>query len=114
MTTSGSRTDVCVEIARKNDLHHAVMGFVATQSLGAGSKTQESQTDEDFVVFTTGVNRNQKEDNLGQQYQTPANAIKGGSDFIITGRGIHVADDLVAAAKLYQKEGWEAYEERVG
>ncbi|KAH6973826.1 orotidine 5'-phosphate decarboxylase [Ilyonectria sp. MPI-CAGE-AT-0026] len=117
MTTSGSLatgryTELCVEAARKNS--GAVMGFVATRSLGAEGRGQGCKTNEDFVVFTTGVNRNQKGDNLGQRYQSPATAIKGGSDFIIAGRSIYASDDPVATAKLYQQEGWEAYQERVG
>ncbi|KPM42117.1 Orotidine 5'-phosphate decarboxylase [Neonectria ditissima] len=118
MTTSGSiatgrYTELCVEVARKYG--GAVMGFVATRSLEAeGQKAQRGKADEDFVVFTTGVSRDQKGDSLGQQYQTPAAAIKGGSDFIIAGRGIYASDDPVATAKVYQQEGWLAYQERVG
>ncbi|KAH7157321.1 orotidine 5'-phosphate decarboxylase [Dactylonectria estremocensis] len=117
MTTSGSLaigryTELCVEAARKYS--GVVMGFVATRSLGAKSQAHECKTDDDFVVFTTGVSRNQKGDNFGQQYQSPATAIKGGSDFIIAGRGIYASDDPVTTAKAYQQEGWEAYQERVG
>lgn len=70
--------------------------------------------DEDFVIFTTGVNRSSKGDKLGQQYQTPTSAIERGADFIIAGRGIYAAEDPVESVKLYQTEGWEAYLKRVG
>jgi len=69
--------------------------------------------EEDFVVFTTGVNLASKGDKLGQQYQTPESAIGRGADFIIAGRGIYAAPDPVEAAKQYQKAGWEAYTARV-
>ncbi|KFZ10326.1 hypothetical protein V502_08199 [Pseudogymnoascus sp. VKM F-4520 (FW-2644)] len=100
MTTKGSLatgdyTKSSVEIARKHK--DFVIGF-----------------DEDFVIFTTGVNRSSKGDKLGQQYQTPTSAIERGADFIIAGRGIYAAEDPVASVKLYQTEGWEAYLTRIG
>ncbi|KAK7417243.1 orotidine 5'-phosphate decarboxylase [Neonectria punicea] len=108
---TGSYTDKCIEIARQNPL--TVIGFVATRALGA-PETSSPFSDEDFVIFTTGVNQTAKGDSLGQQYQTPSVAVKGGSDFIIAGRGIYASDDPVASAKMYQREGWQAYQERIG
>ena len=109
---TGSYTAACIEAARKHK--NFVVGFVANQAL-SGVETPSSATeDEDFVVFTTGVNRSYKGDALGQQYQTPQSAIAGGSDFIISGRGNYAAQDPVETVKLYQKEGWEAYLARVG
>jgi len=116
MTTKGSLatgdyTKLSVEIARK---HRAfVVGFVATRALSSISSNTETADGEDFVVFTTGVNRKSAGDSLGQQYQTPASAVSRGADFIIAGRGIYAAEDPVEAVKLYQKEGWEAYLDRV-
>ena len=91
-----------------------MIGFVATHEL-SGVQTDSAKADgEDFVIFTTGVNLESKGDGLGQQYQTPKSAVMGGADFIIAGRGIFGAEDPVDAAKRYQKEGWNAYLERVG
>jgi orotidine-5'-phosphate decarboxylase len=83
-------------------------------TLGGVEMESEAKYDEDFVVFTTGVNREVRGDKSGQQYQTPAEAVARGADIIIAGRGIYEAKDLVAAVKLYQKEGWEAYLKRIG
>ncbi|MCJ1313423.1 orotidine 5'-phosphate decarboxylase [Agyrium rufum] len=99
MTTKGSLavgeyTKASIESARKHSQ------FVIGERIHDG---------EDFVVFTTGVNRATKGDSLGQQYQTSEMAIKQGADFIITGRGIYAAEDPVEMVKLYQKEGWDAY-----
>lgn len=105
----GEYTSASVEIARKYP--GSVIGFVATRELskqGAPSADQE-----DFVVFTTGVNISSKGDALGQQYQTPDSAMAGGSDFLIAGRGIYASPDPVSAAREYQKAGWEAYLRRV-
>jgi len=91
-----------------------VVGFVATKSLQSLAEELGQEEDEDFVVFTTGVNRSSAGDSLGQQYQTPSQAVGHGADFIIAGRGIYAASDPVEAVKLYQREGWESYLQRIG
>ncbi len=106
----GEYTRASVEIARKYP--QSVMGFVSTKELSSHSPNAASPN-EDLVVFTTGVNLASKGDALGQQYQTPATAMQGGSDFLIAGRGIYAAADPVAAVKEYQKAGWEAYKQRI-
>ncbi|KAH7358859.1 orotidine 5'-monophosphate decarboxylase [Plectosphaerella cucumerina] len=113
MTTAGSLavghyTERCIEVAR----HHkdSVIGFVAMRRLG---EDIGQKGDEDFVVFTTGVSSRQSGDALGQQYQTPAVAVTGGSDFVIVGRDIYLSEDPVEAAKRCQAQAWTAYEARV-
>ncbi|KAJ9401001.1 hypothetical protein DTO282F9_1949 [Paecilomyces variotii] len=110
---TGEYTKVSVDYARK--YKDFVMGFVSTRALSEiKSDVTTASDDEDFVVFTTGVNLSSKGDKLGQQYQTPQSAIGRGADFIIAGRGIYAAPDPVEAVQRYQQEGWEAYEARVG
>ena len=87
-----------------------MVGFVATRCLT--SLAGSAGPDDDFVVFTTGVNRATKGDKLGQQYQTPESAVKQGADFILAGRGIYATEDPVRTVKLYQEEGWKAYLDR--
>jgi len=116
MTTKGSLatdayTSACVESARKHQ--DFVTGFVANQALTSLQSSTAASDPEDFVVFTTGVNRATKDDPLGQQYQTPQAAIGRGSDFIISGRGIYATEDPVETVKSYQKDGWDAYLARV-
>lgn len=117
MTTAGSLavgeyTQRCIDLAREKARGGAVMGFVATRRL-APVGVAPSSSEEDFVIFTTGVNSSTSGNVLGQQYQTPEVAVRGGSDFIIAGRGIYAAEDRVKAAMQYQQEGWAAYEARV-
>ena len=107
----GDYTSVSVEVAKK--YKSSVIGFVATRELSSCATTAPT-TDEDFVVFTTGVNLACKGDALGQQYQTPQSAVERGADFIIAGRGICSSPDPVAAVKQYRKAAWDAYESRIG
>lgn len=110
---TGEYTKKSIDYARK--YKSFVTGFVSTRALGDEQADSSLATeDEDFVVFTTGVNLSSKGDKLGQQYQTPQSAIGRGADFIIAGRGIYAAPDPVDAAKQYQKQGWEAYLARIG
>jgi orotidine-5'-phosphate decarboxylase len=101
---TGDWTTTCVRFARQN--YNFVIGFVCNSKLtdladGSG---------QDFVTFTTGINRSVSGDKLGQQYRTPVEAIEEGSDIIIVGRGIYEAENPIETAKLYQKEAWDAYE----
>ena len=128
MTSSGSLatgeyTRASVAIAQKHP--QSVIGFVATRELSAyasedvsgrssaRNRAGPSGCEEDFIVFTTGVNMSNKGDALGQQYQTPTSAIEGGSDFLIAGRGIYASLDPVAAVQAYREAGWNAYLARI-
>lgn len=106
---TGSYTKASIDIARQYP--QTIMGWVANKELSQSS--DQAVEDEDFVVFTTGVNVSSKGDALGQQYQTPTSAMAGGSDFLIAGRGLYAAADPVAAAKEYRKAGWDAYQARI-
>ncbi|KKY22985.1 putative orotidine 5phosphate decarboxylase [Phaeomoniella chlamydospora] len=107
----GEYTRVSVELAQKHP--RVVMGFVATKELSSVETGLKSAENEDFIIFTTGVNVASKGDALGQQYQTPESAIAGGADFIIAGRGIYASPDPIAAVKTYQEKGWSAYLARI-
>ncbi|KAJ5815188.1 Orotidine 5'-phosphate decarboxylase [Penicillium riverlandense] len=109
---TGAYTASSVDYAR--NYPSFVLGFVSTRSLGEVEGTSVAPSEEeDFVVFTTGVNLSSKGDKLGQQYQTPQSAVGRGADFIIAGRGIYAAPDPVEAARQYQQQGWAAYLARV-
>lgn len=104
---TGEYSQRALEMARMHK--QFVMGFVANGSL----PNQRWSDDEDFLIFTPGVNSGRRDNVLGQRYQTPEEAISRGADIIIVGRGIYGAKDPVNAAKEYRKEGWEAYEKRL-
>lgn len=108
---TGRYTEASVDAARAYP--EFVVGFVSTRSLETVNAPATRDTQEDFVVFTTGVNVATKGDALGQQYQTPQSAVARGADFIIAGRGIYEAPDPVQAAINYRDQGWEAYLNRI-
>jgi len=62
---------------------------------------------EHFVVFTTGINQFSKGANLGPQCKTPSQAVQGGADFMMAGRGVYASEDPIESAESYQKESWE-------
>lgn len=117
MTSKGSLatgyyTQKSVELARSHN--DSFIGFIAMKSLADVESAVPAFAGEDFIIFTTGINQATKGDKLGQQYKTPTQAVQGGADFIIAGRGVYAAPDPIAAAKSYRDEGWKAYLERVG
>ncbi|KAF2001248.1 orotidine 5'-phosphate decarboxylase [Amniculicola lignicola CBS 123094] len=109
---TNSYTAKCVDLAR--DHKQSVIGFVATRSLESVPAASSPSKNEDFLIFITSVNQKSKADKLGQQYQTPTDAIDAGSDFIIVRRGIYAAEVAGQSARAYQKEGWAAYLKRIG
>ena len=101
----GQYTDDTVEMARRNQ--DFVFGFVAQRRMS-------ERDDEDFLVFTPGVQMTASGDTLGQQYRTPRDVIlKDGCDIIIVGRGIYSdLGNVKLKAEQYRDAGWQAYEER--
>jgi len=79
-----------------------ILGFIAMKPVGEG-----------FLTLTPGVQIASKGDALGQVYREPRDAVKGGSDVIIVGRGITGAKDIHAQVARYQQEGWEGYLKRL-
>lgn len=107
----GEYTRAAVAIAKKHQNH--VLGFVATRELSAGAEMDKAASEEDFIIFTTGISIASKGDALGQQYQSPESAMERGADFLIVGRGIYSGPDPVASARAYREAGWAAYLSKV-
>ncbi|KAK2187337.1 hypothetical protein NP493_169g04012 [Ridgeia piscesae] len=97
---TGEYTTAAVKMAEENS--NFVMGFICQ-----GSLTDDPR----FIHMAPGVQLGGSGDQLGQQYNSPAQMVtEKRVDVIIVGRGILNAEDPVATAKLYQHAGFEAYE----
>lgn len=65
------------------------------------------------LLLMPGVNLDTKGDGLGQQYLSVEDAIAGGADAIIVGRGIVASDDPAAQAKRYREAAWNAFKAKI-
>ncbi|NPA67124.1 MAG: orotidine-5'-phosphate decarboxylase [Chlorobi bacterium] len=65
------------------------------------------------LMLMPGVKLQTGTDATGQQYTTVEEAMQGGADCIIVGRGIIEAENPEATAKEYRKRAWKIYEKKV-
>lgn len=80
------------------------IGFITQHALSA---------DPHWINFTPGIQLENNGDTLGQQYNTPEQAVlNNGADVIIVGRGIINAPNPLEMAKKYREAGWNAYLKR--
>ena len=105
---TGKYTQRAISLAHEHK--EFVVGYIAHSPLIAPADGAEV----DMLTFTTGINRISAGDSLLQKYRTPKEAVAGGSDVVIVGRGLYENPDPVGEAKAYRDEAWKAYEERVG
>ncbi|NOZ34481.1 MAG: orotidine-5'-phosphate decarboxylase [Chlorobi bacterium] len=61
------------------------------------------------LMLVPGVKLQAGNDSVGQQYTTVEDAMQGGADCIIVGRGITDAENSEAAAKEYHERAWKVY-----
>lgn len=101
MSSKGTLTDgTYQDEALKTALSHPnVMGGVAQKTLP-----------DELLLFTPGVNLDDKGDGKGQQYNTPEHVFKNlKTDFMIVGRGIYKSENPAKTAEMYKEKGWNAY-----
>ena len=65
-----------------------------------------------MLLLMPGVKLEAGIDKLGQQYITIEEAVSGGADCIIVGRGIIRSENPGKIAKLYRERAWKAYQSR--
>ncbi|MDO4763900.1 MAG: orotidine-5'-phosphate decarboxylase [Flavobacteriaceae bacterium] len=102
MSCKGTLTDAHYreEALKIIETHPNVMGCVA-----------QNLVKEETLLFTPGVNLEDKGDSKGQQYNTPEYVFSQlHTDFMIVGRGIYKSENPENAAMIYKNAGWEAYE----
>ena len=108
---SGDYTKKAVEWAAK--YKELVTGYIGNGSSPVELMKLSKTILPGHVLLTPGVQIQGKKDDLKQQYTTPEQAVKAGSDVMIVGRGIYKAEDPLAMARTYRKEGWAGYISRL-
>jgi uridine monophosphate synthetase len=103
-------TRKCFEAAKKNP--QWVAGFIGHGTSVEDIKRFKAKFPGNQLLMMPGVKKEAGSDAMGQQYITIEQAVIGGADCIIVGRGILKADDPAAEARLYRERAWKAYTER--
>ncbi len=93
-----------IEIGEKHK--RVVTGFIGFGRNENEIKMLRKKMRNDFLLFMPGINLDIQNDNLGQRYVTPEEAVRGGADIIIVGRGIYASKNPKAQAEKYRKAGW--------
>ncbi|MCF7919200.1 MAG: orotidine-5'-phosphate decarboxylase [Candidatus Cloacimonetes bacterium] len=101
-----------LEAGRKN--RNCVSGFIGHGKDAADISRFKAKFPVGMLLLMPGVKLEAGTDLLGQQYITVEEAISGGADCIIIGRGIIGAADPGASAREYRRRGWAAYCRRKG
>ena len=98
-------------IAMGEDNKNFVSGFIGFAKTEKELRKLKTKIPQDMLLLMPGVNLDSAGDNLGQQYVTVKQAIAGGADAIIVGRGIISGADPQKEAARYRKEAWDAMQE---
>ncbi len=100
-------TRKCFDAAKKNP--QWVAGFIGHGKSVQDIKRFKAKFPGSELLMMPGVKKEKGSDAMGQQYITIEEAVDGGADCIIVGRGILQADDPGQEAKLYRERAWKAY-----
>ncbi len=104
---SETYTRQVLEIGKRRK--ECVSGYIGHGADVDDIKRFRNKIPQDQLLLMPGVNLDSKGDGLGQQYLTVEDAITGGADAIIVGRGIVASKDPAAAAKRYRTAAWQAF-----
>jgi orotidine 5'-phosphate decarboxylase subfamily 1/orotate phosphoribosyltransferase len=93
------------EMGKKH--HRTVSGYIGHGKSPDEIRRLKNKIPKGQLLLMPGVKLTSGTDALGQQYTSVSDAIEGGADLIIVGRGITQAGDLKKAAEQYQKASWK-------
>ena len=99
-----------IKAGRKNRL--VVSGYIGHGVDMDDIKKFKDLIPADQLLLMPGVKLERGTDNLGQQYVTIEEAVTGGADCIIVGRGIIKSDNPAKTAEIYRVKAWSAYSDR--
>lgn len=107
---SQSYTNQIIDMGAK--FPHWVPGFIVFAENSEELKKLRNKIPEGMLLLMPGVSLDKKSDDLGQQYVSVDEAVSGGADFVIVGRGIYGADEPGESAAEYRRIAWEALQKR--
>ena len=101
-----------IEIAKKHS--NMVSGFIGHGKDKYDLQSYKRKLPSGMLLLVPGVKLQKGYDNLGQQYLSVEDAMLGGADCIIVGRGIIKSENISETAELYRKTAWEIYKNKLG
>lgn len=101
----------CFEVARKYP--DVVSGFIGHGKDVEDIRRFKAKFPPGMLLLMPGVKLQKGSDAMGQQYITVEEAVQGGADCIIVGRGIYGKENPGKEAKIYRKRAWKEYEKRI-
>ncbi len=99
-----------IEAGRNNSA--VVSGYIGHGKDVEDIRNYKAMIPKNQMLLMPGVKLERGTDNLGQQYLTVEEAIEGGADCIIVGRGIIKAEDPAAEAEVYRRKAWNVFQAR--
>ena len=101
----------CFEVARKYP--DVVSGFIGHGKDVEDIRRFKAKFPTGMLLLVPGVKLQKGSDAMGQQYITVEEAVQGGADCIIVGRGIYGKENPGEEAKIYRERAWKEYEKRI-
>ncbi|MCK4312908.1 MAG: orotidine-5'-phosphate decarboxylase, partial [Candidatus Cloacimonetes bacterium] len=98
----------CFEFARKYP--DVVSGFIGHGKDVEDIRRFKAKFPAGMLLLMPGVKLQKGSDAMGQQYITVEEAVQGGADCIIVGRGIYGKENPGKEAKIYREKAWKEYE----
>ena len=104
-------TRKAIEAGRNNP--KVVSGFIGHGKDQSDIRRFKAKFPAGMLLLMPGVKLESGTDKLGQQYITIEDAIGGGADCIIVGRGIIKSENPGVTARIYRDRAWTAYTKRL-
>ncbi|HBC74764.1 MAG: hypothetical protein A2008_00380 [Candidatus Wallbacteria bacterium GWC2_49_35] len=100
-----------IDIGRANP--SSVSGFIGFGENAEKISKLKKKIPAGFLLLMPGVGLEKGGDTLGQTYVPAGEAVRGGADMIIVGRGIYKSGDYSKNAGEYRSAAWNGYIDRI-
>jgi len=90
-----------------------VCGYIGHGTDAADIREFKSRIPRGQLLLMPGVQLKAGGDGLGQQYLSLEEAVSGGADLVIVGRGLYQSENPAETSETYRARGWKALQERI-